>query len=324
MKNTAPEKKEAFAKKPRVQKKHKPSLLIIGSRHYKRATVNSLLMEGKELFSSVLFVPIDRVQIQTSEGNAGLFYKGKNLLAFDAIYPRFSSKDFLLAEPILKAIESSSAYCPVSLRGYQISNNKFFTSQTLAEFSPLGVSSTLFISPKRAPVAVKETGYPFVMKLIAGFAGKGVVLVNNEAQMDSVLDTVHLFQEFISTQSFIKSKGVDVRCYVFGNYVLGVKRIGKKGEWRSNLSRGGTAKLINLSPEMVEMAKSSAKKLGMDICAVDLMKRKKHWGVIEVNFMPGPFMKFLGSMVVQQWLRFIAKKALKGKKKVSLSAQSGN
>ncbi|MEI7961871.1 MAG: RimK family alpha-L-glutamate ligase [archaeon] len=285
---------------------HKKSLLIIGSKTYKKSTVNMMLEEAKKRFDSVLFVPVDKIQLQTSQGNVGLFYKGKNLLAFDAIYPRVSSRDLFLSEPILKAIESSEAYCPVSLEAYQFTNNKFYTSQKLSNTGIPGVLSTLSISPKYADYAVNETGYPFVMKIISGFAGKGVVLVNSKEQMESILDAIHLFEEFICTQRFIKGKDYDVRCYVIGDYVIAVKRKCKKGDWRANISRGGSASLVNPNQEMLEVAKKSAKILKMDVCAVDLMELKNKWVVIEVNFMPGPFRKFLGTTVVQEWIRLLS------------------
>jgi ribosomal protein S6--L-glutamate ligase len=289
-------------------KKNKKSLLIIGSKKYKESTVNEMLDEAKKKFDSVLFVPIDKIQIQTSESKIGLFYKGKNLLAFDAIYPRISSRDMLLGEPILKAIEHSDSYCPLNLESYHITNHKFFTSQKLSNNGIPGILSTLFISPKYADYAINETGYPFVMKLISGFAGKGVVLVDSKEQMESILDAVHLFEEFICTQKFIKGKDSDVRCYVIGEYVIAVKRKCKKGDWRANISRGGSANLINPSPEMLEIAKKSAKTLKMDICAVDLMEQKNKWVVIEVNFMPGPFKKYLGNMVIHEWIRLLSEK----------------
>ncbi len=286
----------------------KKKLLIIGSKTYKESTVNSLIEEAHQKFNTVLFVPIDKILIQTSEGKTGLYYKGQNLLAYDAIYPRISSKDFLLGEAILEAIENSGAYCPVNLRAYQITNHKFFTSQKLSNKAIPGITSTLFISPKYADYAVDETGYPFVMKLISGFAGKGVVLVNSKEQMESILDTVHLFEEFISTQKFIKGKDHDVRCYVIGDYVIAVKRKCKKGDWRANISRGGSAQLINPTPEMLQIAKGTARTLEMDMCAVDLMEHKKKWVVIEVNFMPGPFKKYLGTTVIHEWIRLLSEK----------------
>jgi len=285
------------------------SLLIIGSKTYKESTINSMLEEARQKFDKVLFVTIDKIQIQTSQGRAGLFYKGKNLLEYDAIYPRISSKDFLLGEAVMKAISSTNAYCPVNLEAYQITNHKFFTAQKLSTKAIPGVTSTLFISPRYADYAIEETGYPFVMKLISGFAGKGVVLVNSKEQMESILDAVHLFEEFISTQKFIKGKDSDVRCYVVGEYVIAVKRKCKKGDWRANISRGGTAQLINPTPEMLAIAKGAAKTLGMDMCAVDLMEYKNKWVVIEVNFMPGPFKKYLGTTVIHEWIRLLAEKA---------------
>jgi ribosomal protein S6--L-glutamate ligase len=287
-------------------KSKKKSLLIIGSKTYKQSTVDAMVEEAEKKFDEVLFAPIDKIQIQTSEGKASLFYKGKNLLSFNAIYPRISSRDFLLGEAVMKAIEKSNAYCPVTLDSYQVSNHKFYTSQKLSGQGVPGVLSTLSISPKYADYAVNETGYPFVMKLISGFAGKGVVLINSKEQMESILDAIHLFEEFICTQKFIKGKDSDVRCYVVGDYVIAIKRKSKKGDWRANVSRGGSAMPINPTPEMLEIAKNSAKILGMDICAVDLMEQKNKWVVIEVNFMPGPFRKYLGTMVVHEWIRFLA------------------
>ena len=287
----------------------KKKLAIIGSRTYKQSTVNAILEEAKKRFDTVLFVPIDKLSIQTINGKIGLFFKSQNLLAFDAIYPRISARDMLLGEAVLKAIEQSGVYCPVNTHAYQVTNHKFYTVQKLTNESIPGITSTLFISPKYADYAVLETGYPFVMKLISGFAGRGVVLVNNKEQMESILDAIHLFEEFICTQRFIKGKNYDVRCYVIGDYVIAVKRTSRKGEWRANVSKGGSAQLINPTPEILEIAKKSAKTLNMDICAVDLMDHKKKWVVIEVNFMPGPFRKYLGTTVVQEWLRLLANKA---------------
>jgi len=284
------------------------SFLIIGSRKYKKSTVNALIEESKKVFEKVLFVPVDKIQIQTSSLTVGLYYKGTDLLSFDAIYPRLSSKDYLIGEPILKIIGQSNAYCPVNLQSFQITNHKYYTSQRLSNQGVPGIVSTLFISPKYASLSIQETGYPVVMKLISGFAGKGVVLINDEKQLNSILDAVHLFEEFISTQRFVKNDGTDLRCYVVGKNVVSVRRRGAKGDWRANVSRGGTAEVIETTQEMKEISLSAANTLGVDICAVDLMESQKGLVVIEVNFMPGPFKAFLGTKMIQEWVSFIKKK----------------
>jgi ribosomal protein S6--L-glutamate ligase len=292
------------------------SFLIIGSKRVKKSTANAMIEEAKKKFGQVLFVKIDNIQIQTSSEGVGLFYKGKNLLKYDAIYPRFSSRDFLLGEAVMKAIENSNSYCPVNLKAYQITNHKYYTAQELSNVGVPGILTTLFISPKYSRLAVKETGYPFVMKLISGFAGKGVVLVKDASQLNSILDAVHLFEEFICTQQFVKSKkpGTDIRSYIIGKKIITVMRKSAKGDWRSNISRGGSAKMIEASDELKEAAKKSAKTLGCDICAIDMMDKQGKWVVIEANFMPGPFMKYIGTPIVEEWIDFIYKKAKKKKK----------
>lgn len=292
------------------EKSSEKSFLIIGSKKFKKSTVNAFIEESKEVFDKVTFVTVDKIEIHTESGKAGLYYKGKSLLeAYDVVYPRFSSKDYLLGEAVLKVIEGSSIYCPVNLQSYQITNHKYYTAQRLADKGVPGIVTTFFMSPKFAELSVQETGYPVVMKLISGFAGKGVVLIHDKKQLESILDAVHLFEEFISMQKFIKGTNQDIRCYVIGKDVIAVQRTGKKGEWRANVSRGGTAQVLEVSEEMKKVSLEAATILGMDICAVDLMRSQKGLVIIEVNFMPGPFMKYLGNDIVKSWVSFLRKKA---------------
>lgn len=296
-------------KKINKQFQSKKKFLIIGSKTFKKSTVNAMIEESKLLFDVVTFVTIDKIEIVTAEGKVDLVHKGKSLLEYDVIYPRFSSRDYVMGEAVLKAVEQSKAYCPVNLQSYQITNHKYYTAQRLSDKGVPGVVTTFFISPKFAELSVQETGYPVVMKLISGFAGKGVVLIHDKKQMESILDAVHLFEEFISMQRFIKGKNQDIRCYVIGKEVIAVQRTGKKGDWRANISRGGTAQVLELTEEMKSIALQAAAILGMDICAIDLMHSQKGLVVIEVNFMPGPFMKYLGNDIIKKWVSFLRKKA---------------
>ncbi|MDD3160111.1 MAG: RimK family alpha-L-glutamate ligase [Candidatus ainarchaeum sp.] len=311
------------SKKIKIEKKfalkEKMSIVIIGSKKFKQSTVNAMISEAQEVFDKAMFVTIDKIQIITTEKGLTLKYKDQNLLTdYDVIYPRFSSNDFLLGEAILKAIETSKAYNPLNLKSFQITNHKYYTSQKLSKEGVPGILSTLLISPKYIDLVIKEIGYPIVMKLISGFAGKGVVLVKDKGQMNSLLDTVHLFEECICMQKFVKSKnpGTDVRCYVTGDEVTGIMRIAKKGDWRSNLSRGGSAKIIEMTQEIKKIALTSAKILNMDICAIDLMDNNGKYVVIEVNFMPGPFKKYIGNLMIKKWIKFLYKKGIENKKKI--------
>jgi len=285
------------------------SLLIIGSRRFKKSTVRMLLEEAQAVFDRALFVPVNKIRIISENGINKLFYKGRELSGFNVCYPRVSSKDFFFAQAVIGALENSGAYIPVSLRGFIVSNHKYYTIKVLSDASVPIVKSSLFISPETGKQSIKEFGLPVVVKTLGGFAGKGVVLVDSEKQFESILDTVQLFQEVISAQKFVEGKNSDIRCYVIGEKVIAVRRTGKQGEWRANISRGGSAIEIEATKEMLGIAKKAARAMKLDICAIDLIETKKGLAVIEVNFMPGPFKKFLGNRIAKEIIAFLHKKA---------------
>ncbi|MDO8428538.1 MAG: RimK family alpha-L-glutamate ligase [Candidatus Diapherotrites archaeon] len=297
----------------------KTKLLIIGSRRYKKSTVKSLIEEGKKVFDAVLFVPVHKIKLIIEKNEVKLFYKEKNLLEFAACYPRLSSKDYYSALPVLKVLENSKVYCPVNMQNFIVSNHKYFTIRELAKANIPVVESSLFISPDSVKEAVDVLGYPVVIKLISGFAGKGVMLIKDQKQLESILDTVHLFEDYVSAQKFIADKQGDVRCYVIGEKVIAVARQGKASDWRANVSRGGTAHIIEPSLELTEMVLTAAKLFAFDICSVDVIEDPSsptHYSVLEVNFMPGPFTLFLGNIIPKEVVQFMYSKTSAGKQKL--------
>ncbi len=292
----------------RQKKENNKTLVVIGSKHYKKSTIQAFIEEAPAFFDSFIFAPIDKITFSLYP-KPKLIYKNKNLLDSSVIYPRISAKDYVLGEPLLEIVEKSQVYCPVSLFSYRITNHKFYTSSFLGKHGLPIIDSSLFVSPETAMHSIKEFGFPVVAKILSGFAGKGVVLIENEKQLSSILDTMHLYQESLSSQRFVAGKNSDIRCYVIGGKVISVKRTGKPGDWRANISRGGTAELIEGNKDLEQISLQTAKLLNMDICAVDLIENNGSYYVIEVNFMPGPFKKFLGNKIIKEMLSFLSKKA---------------
>jgi ribosomal protein S6--L-glutamate ligase len=66
-----------------------------------------------------------------------------------------------------------------------------------------------------------------------------------------------------------------------------MKRTAKKGEFRSNLHRGGTAEVIQLSEEEENAALKAARAMGLGICGVDLLQSNYGPLILEVNSSPG-------------------------------------
>src|SRR5699024_1024867 len=66
-----------------------------------------------------------------------------------------------------------------------------------------------------------------------------------------------------------------------------MQRKGKEEDFRSNLHRGGTAKLIQLSQQWRQTALVAAEAMGLSIAGVDLLQSKRGPLVLEVNSSPG-------------------------------------
>jgi ribosomal protein S6--L-glutamate ligase len=132
-------------------------------------------------------------------------------------------------------------------------------------------------------------GAPLVVKLLEGTQGKGVVLAETHKAAESLIDAFRNLDANFLVQEFIKEAGgADIRCLVIGNKVVAaMKRQAKEGEFRSNLHRGGTASLIRLTPEERSTAVRAAKKMGLNVAGVDLLRSNHGPVVLEVNSSPG-------------------------------------
>ena len=72
-----------------------------------------------------------------------------------------------------------------------------------------------------------------------------------------------------------------------GKVIAAMKRQGAKGEFRSNLHRGGNAEKTDLSVEERTTAIKAAKAMGLNVAGVDLLRSNHGPVVMEVNSSPG-------------------------------------
>jgi len=132
-------------------------------------------------------------------------------------------------------------------------------------------------------------GAPVVIKLLEGTQGVGVVLGDTHNSAKSMIEAFAGLKANILVQEFIKEAGSsDIRCLVVGDKVVAsMMRTGAKGDFRSNLHRGGTAAPIKITPEERSTAVRSAQILGLNVCGVDLLRSNHGPLVMEVNSSPG-------------------------------------
>jgi ribosomal protein S6--L-glutamate ligase len=116
-----------------------------------------------------------------------------------------------------------------------------------------------------------------------------VMIAHSEAEVTSILSTLwDLGQEILLQEFVAEAQGRDVRALVVGDRVAGaMRREARKGEFRSNLHRGGFGKAADLSREVEEAAVRAARVLGLDVAGVDLLESANGPKVMELNSSPG-------------------------------------
>ena len=122
-----------------------------------------------------------------------------------------------------------------------------------------------------------------------GTQGLGVVLADNRNSAESILEAFNGLQARVIVQEFVKeAKGADLRAFIVDGVVVGaMKRQGKEGEFRSNLHRGGSANIIELTDEEENAALKAARVMGLGIAGVDMLQSERGPLILEVNSSPG-------------------------------------
>ena len=89
-------------------------------------------------------------------------------------------------------------------------------------------------------------------------------------------------------QKFVKSsRGRDIRVNVVGGKVVcAMERHSENGDFRSNVTLGGSAKACSLSKEQKDIAARACRALGLDFAGVDVLFGENGPLICEVNSNP--------------------------------------
>ena len=204
--------------------------------------------------------------------------------------PRIGAKITDYGMAVLRQFSNTGAVCLNEAGAIGRSRDKLLAQQLLAR-AKIAMPVTAFAhSPKDTKDLIGLVdGAPVVLKLLTSTQGRGVVLAETRKAAESLVDAFRGLDANFLVQEFVEeAAGADVRAFVIGNKVVGaMKRQAQKGEFRSNLHRGGTASSVRLTADERETARAAAKVLGLSVAGVDLLQTKDGPKVLEVNSSPG-------------------------------------
>lgn len=237
-------------------------------------------------------IVVDHLQcnIEIEKKRPRIYYKNGYLDDIDAVIPRIGASVTFYGTAVVRQFEMMKVFTAVESQALVRSRDKLRSLQVLSR-AGVGLPKTVFTNSTRDVDHIINAvgGAPLVLKLLEGTQGLGVVLADTHNAAASIIEAFHGLKARVIAQEFIaESGGADIRAFVVDGKVVGaMKRQGKEGEFRSNLHRGGTATVIELSDEEELTAIKAARAMGLGVAGVDILQSANGPLVIEVNSSPG-------------------------------------
>ncbi len=231
-----------------------------------------------------------RCSVNIASHRPTVIYEGRTVSGYDAVIPRIGASITNYGMAVLRQFEMAGVWPLNESVAIGRSRDKLRSMQILAKHG-LGLPLTAYANdPRQAEEIIRAVnGPPVVIKLLEGTQGIGVVLAETMSSAKSVIEAFRGAKVNILVQEFIKEAGgTDIRALVVGGRVVAaMKRTGAADEFRSNLHRGGSAKLIKITPVERSTAVRAAKHMGLNVCGVDMLRSNHGPVVMEVNSSPG-------------------------------------
>lgn len=266
------------------------NILVVGL--VKNIQLKRLQEEGEKLghnlqgcYSKDLTILTDQTQFEPR-------LKGKDLNAFDLIYSMVSKRrwEWYAACHYLHKTKGTII---VNQKIVDPGGSIYLTpaADYLNQFEqnlPFPKSEILY-SLKNVDQIAQEFKFPLILKTTRGRKGIGVYLVNSKEGLSKIKTELPKNRAYV-LREFVPNDG-DIRILTVGYKVVGaMKRIPQKGEFRSNISRGGTGVPFDLEsyPKMRELAEKASEITRTEIAGVDIILHQETGQpyILEIN--PSP------------------------------------
>jgi ribosomal protein S6--L-glutamate ligase len=165
--------------------------------------------------------------------------------------------------------------------------DKFLSSARLAVAGLLTPRTVVCQTAAEARAAFAQLGGDVVVKPLFGGEGRGIFRLQDEELANRAFSTLQQLRAVLYVQEFIPHAGYDIRLFVLGDQVLGMRRINGH-DWRTNVSRGAHTEPFAVDDHFRHLALAAAHSVGAVLAGVDVLPAPDgRLFVIEVNAVPG-------------------------------------
>ena len=189
---------------------------------------------------------------------------------------------------LARILENFGVHVINSTKVSEACGNKLVTSMLLAKAGVPTPKTYVALDSESVFETAEKVGYPVVIKPFTGSWGRMVDIAKEPQTLGTIVEYRESMQSPVEhmyyIQEFVKRPPRDIRLIVAGDEVIAsVYRNALKGEWRTNVARGGTTTTFKLNKEIEDITLKAAKAVGGGILGVDAMETKDGYTIHEVN-----------------------------------------
>lgn len=180
-----------------------------------------------------------------------------------------------------------------NLEQLQITTNKFLLTTKLNTYQIPYIKSLKMTgyNEYNLKFITKEFTYPLIIKSKIGSLGKGIYKVQTQAELQNILEQINLLDQNYEylIQEYILEGNVDYRVVVHqGEIQYILKRIAKKGQFKTNYNLGNDVELVKTTPGIKKIVQQIYQVIPLNIMGLDLIKiSESTYKVCEINSNPG-------------------------------------
>lgn len=264
--------------------------ILILSRNVNLYSTQSLLQAAKMLGHEAEVVDYLMCNIVVEKNNPQLYVGMEPITHIDAVIPRIGSSATEYGAAVIRQLETMNIFTTVSSQALSKARNKLHTMQILAangiDVPKTGISAGDYCAGMVYDHISSEKA---VIKLLSSTQGLGVILTHTRNQGVSVVEGFHRVGQDVLIQEFIiDAEGSDIRVFIVDGEIVGsMLRQALPGEFRSNLHRGASSIVVELTKKEKQIALQAVDILGLKIAGVDILRSNRGPLILEVNASPG-------------------------------------
>jgi len=266
--------------------------IAILSRSQEIYSTRRLVEAAKKRGHEVVIINHTKCHLIMEKGKPSVQIAGEPVTGIDMIIPRIGASVTTYGSAVIRHFDLMNVPSILTSTALIRSRDKLRCLQILSK-TGVGIPKSVFARHPKADdvkILIKEVGgTPVILKLLEGTHGTGVIKADSISSAKSAVEAFSGIKKDLIVQEFIEEAGgKDIRAFVVNGEVVGaMERSGQPDEFRSNLHKGGTAKVIEIDKKIKSAALEATKLMGLTVAGVDLMMSHRGPLVIEVNSSPG-------------------------------------